>query len=527
MKKALLLIAFGLALILCIPLAGCKTESTTIPSTPNQPAGIGGWQEPRPLTDDEKAAVVRIAVSSPEASAWLQNETDYRVGPVGWYAITEAGSWWAPEYSIVDEGIPEYIPSDVLWYPGVTIAVGEGTILQMQIAVDLDAGKTAMTTGPYPSLGSPDRFKSLPPIPSPSPSPGPAGSWPVGEDLYYSQQPIWGNSLVGLELEFKDGETARSQIIVYDLEKREPKRTIELPEGLLADTPAIYENKVVFASVDKDAVFQEAASSGFGPLPDYDIFLYDLETGQLQQLTDDEHAQMHPRIHGDTVVWLDARNQSTDQYPPPFDIYALDLKTGEETRITANTTAEGYSPLAVSGNRVVWTDMRHADAGITSHPENDPGYNNEIYVYDLSTDQENRITTSLANDRNPAIDGSRVVWLRQEDYRKADVFLYDLESGQETQISRSGYADFIPSISGDRIAWTDARSSQGNTSNDVVINGQEPGANIYLFDLKTGTETRLTETESGQVWCASVIHDAHIVYQLSRQIGGIVYALGL
>ncbi len=130
------------------------------------PAGIEGWQQPRPLTENEKARVVEIAVSSPEASAWLQGRADYRTAPVNWYAIIwspdgEAGTWWAPEYKIVDEGIPSYVNPYAYWYPGVTIAVGEGTIYQMQIAVDLDTGKTAMVDGPYPSLSSPDRFPQL------------------------------------------------------------------------------------------------------------------------------------------------------------------------------------------------------------------------------------------------------------------------------------------------------------------------------------------------------------------------------
>ncbi|MDD5701612.1 MAG: hypothetical protein PHU23_06120 [Dehalococcoidales bacterium] len=131
------------------------------------PAGIGGWQQPRPLTEDEKARVIEIAVSSPEASTWLQGRTDYRTSSVNWYAIIwspdgEAGQWWASEYKIVDERIPNYISPYAYWYPGVTIAVGEGTIYQMQIAVDLEAGKPVMVDGPYPSLSSPDRFRQLP-----------------------------------------------------------------------------------------------------------------------------------------------------------------------------------------------------------------------------------------------------------------------------------------------------------------------------------------------------------------------------
>jgi sugar lactone lactonase YvrE len=139
------------------------------------PEGIEGWEQPRLLTEDEKAEVIEIALNSPRASEWLQGRTDYRVGSVEWYAIIwnsdgEAGTMWSLEYDrVANEGVPDFVSPYAFWYPGVTIAVGEGIIYQMQIAVDMDAEKTAMVMGPYPSLSSPDRFKNvLPPT---------TGSW--------------------------------------------------------------------------------------------------------------------------------------------------------------------------------------------------------------------------------------------------------------------------------------------------------------------------------------------------------------
>ncbi len=138
------------------------------------PVGIEGWEEPRSLTEAEKASVIEIALNTQRASEWLQGRTDYRAGSVDWYAVIwnskgEAGTWWSLEYSRVEkEGVPDFVNPYARWYPGVTIAVGESTIYQMQIAVDLDSGETAMAMGPYPSLSSPDRFKI---IPEPSPVP--------------------------------------------------------------------------------------------------------------------------------------------------------------------------------------------------------------------------------------------------------------------------------------------------------------------------------------------------------------------
>jgi beta propeller repeat protein len=354
-----------------------------------------------------------------------------------------------------------------------------------------------------------------------------AGSWKIGENLYFGQQSVWGNTLACLELIYKDGKLTSQALSTYNLITREKKQVLQIPDSRMADTPSIYKDKIVFASVDGDEYFKWGISSSIKPPPNYDVFLLDLDTGEVKQLTTEEHAQMSPRIYGDTVVWLDARNQPLNSYPPPFDIYTLDLKTNKETRITANTTAEGYDQIAISGNLIAWADMRYADMSVASHASNDAVYNNEIYVYDLATNQERRITTSLQNDRTPDIDGNLIIWLRQEDHLKADVFLYDLESGQETQVSHSSYADSNPSIYGERIVWADARSSQGNTNNDVVINGQEPGADIYLYDLKTQKESQLTTAEAWQLWLWPVIHGNHVVYVWNQQTGGAIYALDI
>lgn len=358
-------------------------------------------------------------------------------------------------------------------------------------------------------------------------TPVPGGSWNVGVNLNYSQESIWEDTLVGLEFKFEGGQIPVQNIIVYDLKTRTQKQIIKIPEGRMADAPAIYGNKIVFAAVDKSEYFRTSKPSKIEPAPNWDIFLFDLETSKMQQLTIEEHAQTSPRIFGNTVAWLDARNQPTNQYPLPFDIYALDLKTNKERRITTNSTVEGYTQLAISGNFVVWTDMRHADAEVTNHPSNAPDYNNEVYIYDLATNQERRLTTAQGNDQYPAIDGKRVVWLRQESYQKADVFMYDLENELETQISHGGYAYSNPSISGSRIVWTDASSSNGNTNNDVIVNGQLPGSVIVLFDLTTQKETLITPIEEWKVWLWPVIHGNHIVYIWSLPAGSFTYAISI
>jgi beta propeller repeat protein len=357
--------------------------------------------------------------------------------------------------------------------------------------------------------------------------------WQIGEWWQYSPRAIWGDIFIGLESIF-DGGLKEQYISAYNLRTRESERVLEIdPDNVQVGAPSIYENMVVWSAADISEEQQDEL--------DWNVLLLDLDTGEVQQITDDQHAQTEPRICGNTIVWLDNRHGTGERYPypQPLDVYAYDLSTGEEKRITAATTAEGYGHPAASGSIVVWTDSRHVDPEVIRHASNEPDYNNEIYMYDLTTGEERRVTDYPGNDRCPAIDGNRIVWLRQSDYRKADVFVYDIKTCQETQVSHSSYAAFHPAIYGDHIVWTDARVSKGNTTNDVVEivadpdtgaeERREPGADIYLYDLKAQQEVRLTllSAEGFSLWVRPCIHSEFIVYMLDRQVNPITYAMRL
>jgi len=359
--------------------------------------------------------------------------------------------------------------------------------------------------------------------------------WQIDENWKYGPQAIWGDIVIGLETDRQGSQITKYYISKYDLRSWEKERVLELPsDRIVYDAPAIHGDRVVWASVDRQEA-ERQRSVRHSPMPNSDVFLLDIKTGEVRQLTTDDRAQIYPRIYGDTVVWLDNRHEEGYHNPTHYDVYAYDLRSNKESRITSTTSAEDRN-LSISGNLVSWTDNRHADPEVNIHAGNEPDYNNEIYVYDLTTNKERRITNYAGNDHYSAIDGSRIVWLRQFTLMEAEVFLHDLDSEQETQVSHDRYAAYSPAIYQDRIVWADARVSKGNTSGDVIMNGQSGAADIYLYDLGTERETLLisSETEgeySGtvfrQVWLNPVIHGDFVVYTLERQIGSIIYAMSL
>ena len=114
--------------------------------------------------------------------------------------------------------------------------------------------------------------------------------------------------------------------------------------------------------------------------------------------------------------------------------------SGSETRITTSGTATHINP-AIDGHRIVWQDERN------SHYD--------IYLYDLSTGSESRITNESNDQTEPAIDGMKIVWSDGRSMDASDIFMYDLATSSETRISDTPepYNDIMPKISGNRIIW--------------------------------------------------------------------------
>ncbi|MFC1624756.1 putative Ig domain-containing protein, partial [Candidatus Omnitrophota bacterium] len=193
--------------------------------------------------------------------------------------------------------------------------------------------------------------------------------------------------------------------------------------GLNQLQPAIYKDKIVW--YDWRNI-------------NYDIYMYDLSTGQETQITNDPNDQILPVIYEDKIVWFDYRNGNSD-------IYMYDLSTGQEIQIT-DDSSEQFS-TDIHEDKIVGKDGRNG--------------NNDIYIYDFSTGQETQITNDPNRQLNPAIYRDKIVWF---DYRNgnSDIYMYDLSTGQEIQITDDSFSQNVPAIYGDKIAWHDDRNGNSD-----------------------------------------------------------------
>ena len=297
---------------------------------------------------------------------------------------------------------------------------------------------------------------------------------PMARENRNTHPALWGNKVVFEELD-------PSKVDSYPLELRlltfitpYPFETT-IPVNARWRSPAFWYKGRIVAIYEDIIVWQDWRNS-FEPWWDgvdwhhWDIYMYNLNTGKETQITDDTCEQESPAIYGDIIVWQDNRNiYWKEGYPlHQWDIYMYNLETEKEIRITFHDSDQ-INP-AIYGDKIVWQDNRHG--------------NWDIYMYD-PTRGETQITFHDSDQINPAIYGDKIVW---QDYRNwnSDIYMYDPAQGGEIKIipitTNEGQQE-DPTISEKGIVWEDDRN--GNYD-------------VYIYDFENG-ESRLTLTDNNQI----------------------------
>ncbi|HWQ50087.1 MAG TPA: PKD domain-containing protein [Methanosarcina sp.] len=244
--------------------------------------------------------------------------------------------------------------------------------------------------------------------------------------------------IYGNKIAWTDYSNGNADIYVYDLSTKKELHNTNVSEQL---NPDIYGNRLVWSDYYNEV---------------QDIHLQDLSTSKEIQIPIDAEGSWDPAIYGDKIVCVGYRGEPYEGY----DIYIYDISTKKGKRIT--TDSSDVSSPVIYGDRIVWMG---GFAGMT-----------DIYMYNLSTSQETRITNS-GFAGSPAIYGNRILW---DDWRNenTDIYMYDLSTKKETQITTNASNQYSSAIYGDRIVWEDNRN--GN-------------ADIYVYDLATGQECHTTD----------------------------------
>ncbi|KYK31897.1 MAG: hypothetical protein AYK19_03540 [Theionarchaea archaeon DG-70-1] len=290
---------------------------------------------------------------------------------------------------------------------------------------------------------------------------------------------------------WQDKRNGNWDIYGYNLKTQTEFQITQNPED--QKNPAIYSNIVVYEDHrnDTNAIygynllthkeFPISIGSGIKSLPqiyedmvvwtdprneDFNIYGYNLKTKEEFQIATGSDYQMKPAIYSDIVVWEDDRHDNTR-------IYGYNLSTGEEFRIPTGRYffPFGYEEYntAIHSNIVVWTEDFFLN----------------IYGYNLSTQEIYRIATARTRKcahyanipffdfHRPAIYGDIVIWTDCRNGNE-DIYGYNLLTDEEFQIITHESRQLSPALYENTVIWEDNRNGSWDIYGVELIPPFEP-----------------------------------------------------
>ena len=288
-------------------------------------------------------------------------------------------------------------------------------------------------------------------------------------------------------------------------------------DGYRKSRPVISGDTVAWTDQSREIETHDNNSRAARGLAD-DIFVLDLNTGETRRITEVPAKRSGLKISGKRLVWLDNRNEFGEHYTHR-DIYAYDLEADEEIAVAVAAGAQHW--VAIEGDRVVWVDNRNSAilgtdrSGCFQCPDN----RFDIYLYDFTTGEELVLDDSGANNTMPDIYGNRVVWRDFDDEGRTAIRLYDIDTGEKRTLASPSLSGVDrPLVSGDYVVWTvglacdvfDTPSTDGSTG-------------AFAHDLRTGEVKQL----SNYVEPSITLDGTVVVIHEACQVGGRAYAVFL
>jgi beta propeller repeat protein len=198
----------------------------------------------------------------------------------------------------------------------------------------------------------------------------------------------------------------------------------------------------------------------------FDIYLNDTRTGTETPLITTDTEQWEPQIWGSRIIWMDGYG-SPDGSSGDFNYYTYDLST----RTPQSLTTEGNAWYGgIHGDRCVWSQYRPSTGN----------YNEQIYLHDFLNGDTKRITPvgpfESADHWYPKVNDNRVVWEddRNGRFSNYDIFLYNITSDTEEQVTTLTSVQWNPVVWGNRIVYENYTDGNPQISLYTITREQHP-----------------------------------------------------
>jgi dipeptidyl aminopeptidase/acylaminoacyl peptidase len=239
-------------------------------------------------------------------------------------------------------------------------------------------------------------------------------------------------------------------------------------------------------------VFMSKADS-----PQGELYLLD-KSGQVTRLTDNTGHENNPALSPDGSQVAFNRGEEAD--PLTWEIYVLDLSTGEEQRLTDNNVIDAHPDWSPAGDKLVFGSFRDALGN--------PAGTADIYMMNANGTGLERLTDSPWEDNDPewSPDGTRIAFKStrgtQQSAREEIYVMMSDGSGVERLTRTGGWqSDHDPSWSpgSDRIVFTRFEGSRAWTDNSNFAEDWRDLVpwNVHLVDLAGNVETLTENALSG------------------------------
>ena len=235
------------------------------------------------------------------------------------------------------------------------------------------------------------------------------------------------------------------------------------------DLPRISGNRILWMETDR--------------INTRNLYLYDIANRSAEMIIEHFSPRTSPEISGNWIGWVEDQSDSSGKIFPCIRVY--DIRSGTITQITQypampyqtsesqDITWERESTLAISGDIIVWHDKRDG--------------NMDIYYRNLTSGVENPIARSAADETCPSISGDRIIWAEQHGTKGYTIHLYNLTSNEHDRIIDLPAMRRNQVISGDYIVWSEWR---------------EGSYDVCCYDIASGNTTWITDEPGHDLWPA-------------------------